>query len=744
MSNGKTKELLSYMNSFNSSDEIDEKLNCLKSIISYSQYTVSDYKTVIYFLIEKTLTIHSLFEKESAETNEIKKYLNNFTKFNDDYKCVNELYQGFYSFKLIELNSDSNSTTNTTFYYKKDNSLLPDRYETLEKILKEEHINLIDVYNALSTIRFDTYDKGKQWRIIEIYFTWYHTFSKSQKKQLKEIYDNYLTSLIGRKSIKKMYIEIFLPDISQYEFKFPITDCKFTQTLNGLFSLYYYITVKESELNEVDIMKFYFIIQVALESFTFELEELNKFYLLFLFFKQKEKLSTLHSKHLPSQDSLFPKQITVMKQRVYEMISFFYNISPSPLVLLTEDNINFTVSIVELYYYNQKYIHNDLSSYQNNLLSLESQIFDIYKENTHMNKGLTSLKTFFIDEKLKLIFYDLVSEIRKEITPFCRMRDLYISFFPFGSVTQFLSGDNADLDIYMNIKANHNDSELTTLTNLLSYIEKSVKKIDNKMVTRVTTRLCLFTFEYRKVKIDLNVFGICSVLGSSLLREYSLYDARLSILGVTLKSVIKKYKIKNNDNMKNYLNSFSWMLLLITFLQDVIDPPVLPKLLSITNVEKHSILVGGKMDERTHKKRLGDVIETSYRSEFYLADFTKIKEYDNFVSLNKMSCSELFIKFTEFIGFFFNSDYVFVNAGFEKTSFMPKLNIKNLKFDVDFSKFYKRILKRTMQGEQTKMLIREPFDHSYNPANEVKPEFMNIIQKTFRDLYRNMIKNGEL
>ena len=112
MSNGKTKELLSYMNSFNSSDEIDEKLNCLKSIISYSQYTVSDYKTVIYFLIEKTLTIHSLFEKESAETNEIKKYLNNFTKFNDDYKCVNELYQGFYSFKLIELNSDSNSTTN--------------------------------------------------------------------------------------------------------------------------------------------------------------------------------------------------------------------------------------------------------------------------------------------------------------------------------------------------------------------------------------------------------------------------------------------------------------------------------------------------------------------------------------------------------------------------------------------------------------------------------------------------------
>ena len=29
-------------------------------------------------------------------------------------------------------------------------------------------------------------------------------------------------------------------------------------------------------MNEVDIMKFYFIIQVALESFNFELEELNK------------------------------------------------------------------------------------------------------------------------------------------------------------------------------------------------------------------------------------------------------------------------------------------------------------------------------------------------------------------------------------------------------------------------------------------------------------------------------------
>ena len=744
MSSGKTKELLSYMNLFNSADTIEEKLKFLKNIISHSQYTVSEYKTVIFFLIQNTITIHSLFANNSQESNEIKKYLNNFTKFNDDYKCVNELYEGFFSFKLIELSSDSNSTTNTTYYYKKDPSLLPDRYETLEKILNREHINLIDVYNALSTMKFYTYDKEKQWRIIELYFTWYHTFSKSQKKQLKEIYDNYLSSLIEQKSIKKLYMEIFLPDISQYEFKFPITNCKFTQTLNGLFSLYYYITVNESELSELDTMKFYFIIQVAFESFNFELSELNKFYILFLFFKQKEKVSTLHSKHITSQESLFPKQITVMKQRVYEMISFFYNISPSPLVLLTEDNINFTVSIVELYHYNQKFIHKDLPSYQSNLLSLESQIFDIYKENTHMSKGLRALKTFYIDEKLKVIFFDLVSEIRREISTFCRMSDLHIYFFPFGSVTQFLSGDNADLDIYMHIKANRDANEVETLTNLLTHIENSIKKIDKKMITRVTTRLCLFTFEYRKVKIDLNFYGICSVLGSSLLREYSLYDARLSILGVTLKSVIKKYKIKNDDNMKNYLNSFSWMLLLITFMQDVVDPPVLPKLLSITNVEKQSILVGGKLDEKTHKKNLRDVIETSYHSNFYLVDFRKINEYNNFVSVNKMSCSELFIKFTEFIGFFFNSDYVFVNAGFEKPSFMPKLNIKHFKFDIDFVKFYKSFIRRNMVGEQTKMLIREPFDHSYNPANEVKPEFMNIIQKTFRDLYRNMIEKGEL
>ena len=74
--------------------------------------------------------------------------------------------------------------------------------------------------------------------------------------------------------------------------------------------------------------------------------------------------------------------------------------------------------------------------------------------------------------------------------------------------------------------------------------------------------------------------GFCPYLHSILFRTYSLIDSRFSLLAITLKKFVEIIKIKSKDNKIEFLNSFSWMILLITFLQDIINPQILPKLLS--------------------------------------------------------------------------------------------------------------------------------------------------------------------
>ena len=74
--------------------------------------------------------------------------------------------------------------------------------------------------------------------------------------------------------------------------------------------------------------------------------------------------------------------------------------------------------------------------------------------------------------------------------------------------------------------------------------------------------------------------GFCPYLHSILLRTYSLIEPRFSLLANALKKFIEIIKIKSTENKNEFLNSFSWMILLITFLQDIIKPHILPKLLS--------------------------------------------------------------------------------------------------------------------------------------------------------------------
>ena len=64
---------------------------------------------------------------------------------------------------------------------------------------------------------------------------------------------------------------------------------------------------------------------------------------------------------------------------------------------------------------------------------------------------------------------------------------------------------------------------------------------------------------------------------------------RSPILVICVKHIIKKLNIKNEGYNKFYLNSFCWVMLLITFLQDLIKPAVLPKILENSKQVKKTI-----------------------------------------------------------------------------------------------------------------------------------------------------------
>ena len=52
-------------------------------------------------------------------------------------------------------------------------------------------------------------------------------------------------------------------------------------------------------------------------------------------------------------------------------------------------------------------------------------------------------------------------------------------------------------------------------------------------------------------------------------------------MAIILKKSIKFIGKKNQDNKNDFLHSFSWMIILIIFLQDIIKPQILPKVIPL-------------------------------------------------------------------------------------------------------------------------------------------------------------------
>ena len=462
----------------------------------------------------------------------------------------------------------------------------------------------------------------------------------------------------------------------------------------------------------------------------------------------------------------------VVYSEVLKKISYFYKI-PYPLnSLVNYDNIQFTFNIIDLVLIQEKYFNNIeieeklnkdskkklKDKYIKNLINLEKNIYYYYKnstsdyvnivtKNTNSDNVNETLLGYKINEKMKRIYTSLINEINNKMR---RFNNYIIEYIPFGSITQFLSGKNGDIDLFLNILRISNDDILDEIlkeehTEILLELNNVLKELDQKIVFHQTNRLCLFTITYEGVKIDINVYGICSYFGEILLREYSLMDFRFPMIVIYLKNIISIKKIKNSEEEKIYINSFAWTNILLTFLQDILDPPLFPKLLNEKNRRIITIKVGSGKG-KNKRKELEDEINCQRINKFNAFDQDNIKEIKNnykgnkglFYEKNNMAVSEILLKFIEFIGYYFNYKYTCVNTSYEYQSFMPKIQKNKLK-DI-----YTKIFFKKCDEEEDCLLIREPFDHTYNPCKTVSKEKLEKIKEVFREIYVNILDKGEI
>ena len=103
-----------------------------------------------------------------------------------------------------------------------------------------------------------------------------------------------------------------------------------------------------------------------------------------------------------------------------------------------------------------------------------------------------------------------------------------------------------------------------------------------------------------------------------------------------------------------------------------------------------------------------------------------------------MVVSEILLKFVQFIGYYFNYKYSIVNTSYKHQCFMPKIEKKRTKDEFD------RFFFKKCDDEEDKLLIREPFDHTYNPCKTVSMENLEEIKKVFRQIYINILEKGEI
>ena len=487
-------------------------------------------------------------------------------------------------------------------------------------------------------------------------------------------------------------------------------------------------------------------------------------------------------------DILFSKEENKLYDNFFRSINKFYKIN-NVIDLISGyakelKNYEFCFNLIELLNFKNDFIKNNFKQYKDNLIRIERFIYGLGRQSLFpvniYNMSIYTISYFTINPYFKSVFYSLNTFLHEKLYSY------KFKLYPYGSVTEFLSDQESDIDLFLDIsEIELNEQKVSFLYGLIHWI----KYFDKSVNSTISTRVCVISFTFKKVSFDISIVGFCPYLHSCLIREYSLIDPRFPLLIIAIKYIVKVLKINNISEDKNhlFLNSFSWVLLLIAFLQDIVYPPVLPKILTNSEIFTQKAFFGNNKvekedEEKSLDKSSNDISISvssikhdknaaiknknfdSFINNMEIEDMQipsnlgnvnfRIKNYQNQITeKNEMSCSELLLKFLEFVIFYFKYDAVFVNCSFTYEGFQNFKNINDIinsdnKEDIIFMNYFNRkYIKKNNKGEKSYdgyFLIRDPFDPRYNPAQTMKASSLKKFFTRLKMVYFNLIKYGSL
>ena len=218
-----------------------------------------------------------------------------------------------------------------------------------------------------------------------------------------------------------------------------------------------------------------------------------------------------------------------------------------------------------------------------------------------------------------------------------------------------------------------------------------------------------------EVNVDISVHNMLPIFNTHLIRLYGLFDQRFHIMGIYLKYWAKTNNI--HGAMDGYLSSYALLIMMIHFLQKIVEPKVLPNLQKIPVNNNYSNPVYG--EEIYKYDYFGKTIETN---SYYETDVERIKEYMikvNEGKVNQETVTNLLVKFFEYYAYFYDSK--------QKISVHKDLvdSIKDHDDNIAFS-------------------IEDPFEITHNPGRSMSKNtdcYNKFIKAMKREV--NFILGGE-
>ena len=448
-------------------------------------------------------------------------------------------------------------------------------------------------------------------------------------------------------------------------------------------------------------------------------------------------------------NELFTEKQSKMYNYCFYQLKHFYTYDNKDIIALRNggNNFNFLLNFYEgVNYINNYKFKIPLEKYKNILLNLEKEIFDLVKDNylSYNNNVLSSFKTY-------KIFQETFNQLDKILHE--KFKDKKFNLYPYGSITKLNGSITSDLDCFLQIDTDEKELLLSFMKELINFIKTDIDK--NLEDATISTRLCVITFKFNNILIDLNIVGYTPYLHSVLFRTYNLLDARFSMLVLCVKYIIKEIGLKTYAGETNFLNSFSWEMLIKAFLQDIIRPPILPKIIEDCDQDIINVKFGKMFfNLESGGKTLQNFINDMYNEKINvpIIDIDKAKEiYNNTIKIkNKMPCSELLLKFLFFVIFIFKGDSIYVNNTKEKEGFeniigifKPK-TIQDKKFRYYFRAKYKKYDGKRKAKKDGIFLFRDPFDAHYNPGQSLKESHEEIFYNKMKEVYYHLMETGSL